>query len=322
MSIARLSRAREREQLRGRQADQRQALDRVDAARAARRPRTAAARCRSGRRCSRSVRMRSIVSSLGRARTRRRRARCRAARRKLGQIDRAGRAPGSPRGRDAWASGSASTKPSEVDAVLRMLDELAGDELADVAGTDDDVFCTYVLAAAGDRPGAGARDRDEDGSPSPRSATSLGRLGSASPVTDAPDEEEPGTERDELEDADEVVDRRVVGPLLVVVVELVELRHDDPERQRDDEQEDLHPDAHRAGSRIEAEQRARTRRTPARAPVHRRGSGAGRRATRAGAWAGTRGSPRETPASLPRCRREQRKQGRERAPALTPNGRP
>ena len=40
-----------------------------------------------------------------------------------------------------------------------------------------------------------------------------------------------------MEDADDVVDRRVVGALLVVVVEAVELGDHDPDRQRGEEDE-------------------------------------------------------------------------------------
>ena len=45
------------------------------------------------------------------------------------------------------------------------------------------------------------------------------------------DEEQPRAERDEMEDADDLVDRRVVDVLLVALVEPVELGGDDPRRQ-------------------------------------------------------------------------------------------
>ena len=45
------------------------------------------------------------------------------------------------------------------------------------------------------------------------------------------DEEAPRSERDDLEDADDVVDRRVVGPLLVAVVQPVDPGEQHPERQ-------------------------------------------------------------------------------------------
>ena len=51
---------------------------------------------------------------------------------------------------------------------------------------------------------------------------------------------------DEVEDADDVVDRRVVGALLVPVVEPVDLRGDDPDRERQQEEVDLEAERHAA----------------------------------------------------------------------------
>jgi hypothetical protein len=70
-------------------------------------------------------------------------------------------------------------------------------------------------------------------------------------------EEEPAAHRDQLEDADEVVRSRVVGALLVLVVETVELRHDHPGRQAqaEDEQLDLHTDCIGAPVLLEDERR-------------------------------------------------------------------
>ena len=55
------------------------------------------------------------------------------------------------------------------------------------------------------------------------------------------DEERPRAERDELEDADDLVDRRVVDVLLVAVVQPEELGGDDPERQRQQQDRELNP---------------------------------------------------------------------------------
>ena len=52
-------------------------------------------------------------------------------------------------------------------------------------------------------------------------------------------EEEPAADRDQVEDPDEVVGGRVVGALLVEVVEAVELRDDHPGRQAQAEDEQL-----------------------------------------------------------------------------------
>ena len=65
-----------------------------------------------------------------------------------------------------------------------------------------------------------------------RSATRRGTCGFATPDEPGRDEEEPRAERDQMEDADELVDRRVVDVLLVALVESVELGGDDPERNR------------------------------------------------------------------------------------------
>ena len=50
--------------------------------------------------------------------------------------------------------------------------------------------------------------------------------------------EDPRADRDEVEDADDVVGRRVVRSLLVAVVEAVELGGDDPAGQADDEEDE------------------------------------------------------------------------------------
>ena len=54
-----------------------------------------------------------------------------------------------------------------------------------------------------------------------------------------PDEEDPGSDRDHLEDAEEVVDGRMVGALLVTVVQPMQAREDHPQRQARAEQDEL-----------------------------------------------------------------------------------
>ncbi len=65
------------------------------------------------------------------------------------------------------------------------------------------------------------------------------------------DEVAPRPEREHLEDADHVVDRRVVGSLLVAVVETVDTEQEHPKRQSRDEEDDLPCGHHgvRAGGR-------------------------------------------------------------------------
>ena len=54
------------------------------------------------------------------------------------------------------------------------------------------------------------------------------------------EEEQPCAERHEMEDADHLVDGRVVDALLVTLVEPVHLGPDDPRRDRQDKHRDLH----------------------------------------------------------------------------------
>ena len=51
--------------------------------------------------------------------------------------------------------------------------------------------------------------------------------------------EDPQGDRDQVKDADELVDRGMDGPLLVAVVQAVELRGDDPQWQRRKEDPDF-----------------------------------------------------------------------------------
>ena len=135
---------------------------RVDARRSGRRPRRAAARCRSGRR-ARAARGRAASISVVRlvARTRRSRARRRAARR-----SRRARS-GAPSTREVLEVrrgarfGLRVDEADEVDAVLGMLEHLAGDELADVAGADDDRVLAGRERCAGPSP-ARRRGRTDD----------------------------------------------------------------------------------------------------------------------------------------------------------------
>src|SRR5207253_2328635 len=55
--------------------------------------------------------------------------------------------------------------------------------------------------------------------------------GTCEPEGPHPDEQEPGPDRDQMEDTDEVVRRRVMRALFVLVVEPIEARDDDPHRE-------------------------------------------------------------------------------------------
>ncbi len=118
-------------------------------------------------------------------------------------------------------------EPDDVDAVLPVLEHLLRDQLADVAGADDD----RVLQVLDLPPAVAARQRTHDHDREDRCgpeehqlrhrhAADVGHLHAH--------EQEPGAERDQVEDRDELVDGRMVGALLVAVVEAVHLRHERP----------------------------------------------------------------------------------------------
>ena len=65
------------------------------------------------------------------------------------------------------------------------------------------------------------------------------RLGSATCGERHAEEEHPAADRHEVEHPHEVVGRRVVGPLLVARVEAVEIRGEDPRREREREDREL-----------------------------------------------------------------------------------
>ena len=117
----------------------------------------------------------------------------------------------------------------EVDPVLRMLEELPGDELPDLARAEDD----RVLQVRDPVPAEGASRRAADGDQADREAPEddqLEKCRVGEPGDPGTEVEDPGADGDEVEHAQELVDGRVVGPLLVVVVEAVELRAEDPAR--------------------------------------------------------------------------------------------
>ena len=57
--------------------------------------------------------------------------------------------------------GLSSTKPTMVEAVLGMLEELLRDQLADVAGADDERVLLVRVGAPGERAPRDAADGDE-----------------------------------------------------------------------------------------------------------------------------------------------------------------
>ena len=92
----------------------------------------------------------------------------------------------------------------EVDAVLGMLEELATDQLTDLAGSDDDRILDVRRLATRECPGSRSRrgDGDESEEPERRQLCLVG-----SRQTDEPRGrvEEPHGHGDEVEDADDLV---------------------------------------------------------------------------------------------------------------------
>ena len=118
----------------------------------------------------------------------------------------------------------------EIDAVLGVLKKLASSELADIAGADDDRVLEVERTAPRDRSrnaagGCHEHDGEEPEEEEPRHV----RAGAAGKPRR--DKKRPRAERDELEDADDLINRRVVDVLLVAVVQPEELGRDDPQRQ-------------------------------------------------------------------------------------------
>ena len=130
------------------------------------------------------------------------------------------------------------------------------------------------------------------------------------------DEERPRAERDELEDADDLVDRRVVDVLLVAVVQPVELGRDDPERQRQHQDQRTEPRDPRRSRRTRSASRADTRGSGRR---RRRRAERGARTSRGGAQDVDWRRCAAARAAIPSAGRARARRGR--APSPKPPGR-
>src|SRR5579862_9423344 len=111
-----------------------------------------------------------------------------------------------------------------------MLNDLARDELSDVAGADDDRVLSVARMTSTRRACHASAECDEDrcGTPEQREFLHrrVDRAGQRGEKVKQPRED-----RHELEDGDELIDRRMVCPLLVAVVEPAELGGENPERE-------------------------------------------------------------------------------------------
>jgi len=129
-------------------------------------------------------------------------------------------------------------EPDQPHAVFGMLEELSADHLADRSCADDDGVLDIGREPTGEGTRAAPRQRHRHDREQPeRRKLLLIRVGEAGHPGER--EEPPGADRDKMEHAGDLVDRRVVGPLVVVVVEPVELRPDHPDRERAGEDEGL-----------------------------------------------------------------------------------
>ena len=92
----------------------------------------------------------------------------------------------------------------DVGSVLGVVEQLAGDELAHLAGADDHGVLAVAAVPLAERAGDGAKQRDEAdrARPEEQQARNVRVRQARQP---GEHEDEPGTNRDEHEDADEVV---------------------------------------------------------------------------------------------------------------------
>ena len=122
--------------------------------------------------------------------------------------------------------------------IFTVLTDLARDQLPDLAGADDDrvldVGRRTQADAAREHPAAGYEQRRQD-----PEHDQLPRPRIGDPGQPAAEEEDPGAERDQMDDADEVVDGRIAEALIVVAVEAVHCREQHPGRQAEEEDGEL-----------------------------------------------------------------------------------
>ena len=140
----------------------------------------------------------------------------------------------------------------ELDAVLRVVHDLAREPLADVTSPDDDRPLRVRRAAPEPRPRAHAAEGDEHDRQDPRCQLGRGIQRRVEPDGEASVEQQ-RSDGDELQDADEVIGRRVVGALGVGPVEVVQRRDGDPGGKAREQQAELERRG-RAADRSEREQ--------------------------------------------------------------------
>ena len=126
----------------------------------------------------------------------------------------------------------------DVHPVLRMPEELLGDTLSNLPRADDERVQDVGVAspAQGTRDCAADRDESDREHPEEREL----RKARVCEIEDVRErEEEPGADREHVEDAEELVDARVIGSLLIARVEVVDATQNDPEWQGQSKEHDL-----------------------------------------------------------------------------------
>ena len=138
--------------------------------------------------------------------------------------------------------GSSVDEADEIDSVLRMLEQLASDELADVAGAHDDGVLEVENAAPAECSGDPAGERDEqDSGEREEGELGEGRLGDAEEPERRGDQ--PQASRRDVEDTNDVVERGVIGTLLIALIKTMEVEEHDPEGNAHGEDQELVPTA-------------------------------------------------------------------------------
>ena len=126
----------------------------------------------------------------------------------------------------------------DVHPVLRMLKELLGDTLSDVPRADDERVQDVGVASPAQRTRDRAADRDESDREHPEEREL--RKARVCEIEDVRErEEEPRADGEHVEDAEELVDARVIGSLLIARVEVVDATQNDPEWQGQSKEDDL-----------------------------------------------------------------------------------
>ena len=149
-----------------------------------------------------------------------------AARARRGRVGR--RARRGRRGRRAAPWARASTKPTTPMPYSRCWISLRATSWPTSPAPTTIAFCTYAGLRGDAARAHGAAGGHEDDRERPERDELRHVRGCGDPDAHDDDEAEPGADGREVEDTDQVVERRVVGALVVVVVELVELRERRP----------------------------------------------------------------------------------------------